>query len=129
MAGEWNIAKIARGLTAKQFIEWGLYARMEPFGEFRSDLRAASIRQMVFNMAVRNSDRKPLKDFMLSFEEAEAEKPAQQPWQEKKAIALTIAMAYAQSKSRGAAVKNKQSSEEVARAMATGFMGTLKRGA
>jgi hypothetical protein len=123
MAGEWNVDKIARGLTAKQFIEWRLYARMEPFGEERDDFRAASIRQMVFNMAVKNSDRKPLGDFVLKFGESEQPKPVQQPWQEKKAIAMTIAMAYA---SRGTQ-KSAQSSDEIARAMATDAMGALKK--
>lgn len=122
MSGEWNVVKIARGMTAKQFIEWGLYARMEPFGEFRADLRAASIRQMVFNMAVRSQDRKPLKDFMLPSDETEEKKPAQ-PWQEKKAIAMAIALAYASGKT-----KTVQNSDEMARAMADTMMATLKKG-
>jgi hypothetical protein len=127
MSGEWNINKIARGMTAKQFIEWGLYAQMDPFGDVRGDIQAASIVQMVFNMAVSAKDRKPLKDFLLKFGDAVEEKKPSQPWQEKKAIAMTIAMAYAKSragKSKSGPVK--QTSEEAARAMADNVFAMVK---
>jgi len=127
MAGEWNVNKIARGMTAKQFIEWGLYAQLEPFGAERADIQAASIAQMVFNMAVAGKDRKPLKDFVLRFEGTVEEKKPSQPWQEKKAIAMTIAMAYAKSragKSKSGPVK--QTSEEAARAMADNVFAMVK---
>ena len=129
MAGEWNVDKIARGMTAKQFIEWGLYARMEPMGERRADIRAASIAQMVFNMAVAGKDRKPLGHFLLKFEDdAVVEEKKSQPWQEKKAIAMTIVMAYA--KARGGekpAPAKARSSDEAARAMADNVVAMLKK--
>lgn len=48
---------------------WEHYARLEPFGELRDDYRAASIREMIFNMAVEKKDRKPIEDFLLRYDE------------------------------------------------------------
>jgi len=84
-------------MTAKQFLGWERFYRMSPFGELRADHRAASIRQMVFNMAVDTKYRKPLKDFVLNYEEDAKEAPTQS-WQEKKAIGMAIAMAYGQAR-------------------------------
>ncbi len=66
-----NVDAMLRSLTAKQFAEWEHYARLEPFNETRADYRAASIREMVFNMAVTAKDRKPLDYFLLKFGEQE----------------------------------------------------------
>lgn len=124
MAGELQVQKIARQLTAKQFQEWELYASMEPFGEMRADWRAASIRSMVFNMAVPVKDRKPMSDFLLKFEEVVKKPSAGQSWQEKKAIALSIAAAYAD---RG---KTKEDSTARASMMADAVMKSyLAKGA
>ena len=93
--GRVNVDAMLRELTAKQFIEWECYARLEPFNELRADQRAASIVRMIFNMAVATKDRKwNLEDFQLKFMEKEASAGGQQTWQQKKSIAYAICMAY-----------------------------------
>jgi hypothetical protein len=87
-----NVDAMLRSLTAKQFREWEIYAKLEPFDETREDYRSASIRAMVHNMNVPSEHRKPLKDFVLPFGET-PDKPAKS-WQEMAAMARLIAVAY-----------------------------------
>lgn len=87
-----NVDAMLRSITARQFVEWEAYARMEPFNELREDYRAASIAQMVFNMAVAVKDRKDIDAFLLKFGEREPER--HQTWQEQKALMMAVAMAY-----------------------------------
>ena len=61
-----------RSLTAKQFAEWEHYARLEPFSELRQDIRIASIVQMLHNVNVKKG--RPLTDFILKFEQEEAQR-------------------------------------------------------
>lgn len=66
---------ILRGLTAKEFLGWEAYARVEPFNvdiEARADARAASIVQVLQNVN-RGKGQKAwtLQDAMLKFDEAE----------------------------------------------------------
>jgi len=82
-----------RSITAKQFVEWEAYARMDPFSEARADYRAASIAMTVYNMAVESKHRKNLSEFLLKWDEEE-QKPQKQTWQQQKAIAYMIATAY-----------------------------------
>lgn len=63
-----------RSITAKQFIEWEAYARLEPFNELRADARAALIASYIFNMAVNVKDRKELEHFMLNYGEKKSQK-------------------------------------------------------
>lgn len=68
---------------------------MEPFGERRDDWRAAKIEAMIFNMAVAKESRKPVKDFLLQFEEVEPEeKQPPQHWQFKLAALTAAGMAF-----------------------------------
>ena len=111
-----------RSLTAKQFIEWEHYARLEPFDELRADYRTASIREMLHNMAVVAKHRKPLDYFLLKYGDAVEDEPEQrqgQTWQEKKAVAYSIALAYTKP-----GVKSSETfgSEQKARAMADAIM-------
>lgn len=85
-----------RSITAKQFLEWQEYARLEPFNELRDDYRAASIVSMIFNMAVDKKDRKPIADFLLKWEGTVEEAPKKQTWQEQQAIARVIVAAYSE---------------------------------
>ncbi len=50
------------------------FSELEPFGEIRADYRAASIREMIHNMAVPKRHRKPLKHFLLQFGKEPAER-------------------------------------------------------
>jgi hypothetical protein len=86
-----NVDAMLRRLTAKQFREWEHYALLEPFSEERADWRAASVREMIHNMAVESKDRKPMKHFLLPFGEQEKK---QKTWQEMAAMARFIALAY-----------------------------------
>lgn len=72
--GEWNIAKLKREMSAKDFLGWERYAAIEPFGELRADYRAASIAGMIFNMAVAQKDRKPFTEWLLQYKEQETKK-------------------------------------------------------
>lgn len=75
-----NVDAMLRGFTAKQFFEWVAYARLEPFGESREDVRNARILQMLFNVNVEKKHQKlSLKDFILKFVEEEEEAPKQGP--------------------------------------------------
>jgi len=74
-------------MSSYEFSEWIAYAQIEPFGEYRDDLRSALIASVMAN-AWRGSKSKPykIKDFLLNFEP-----PKQQSWQEMKSIIKQIA--------------------------------------
>ena len=56
-------------ITSRQFAEWMAYAKLEPFGEERADLRAGIVASTIANVN-RGKNQKPYKptDFMASFE-------------------------------------------------------------
>ena len=85
-----------RGLTAKEFRGWEMYYELEPFGEERADVRAASIVQMLYNVN-RGSKQKAitLKECLLKWGEQDEPKK-QQTWQEQLAIMKMLAAAYGQ---------------------------------
>lgn len=116
MAGEWDLSKIERGMTAKRFLEWEAYG---PFGALRADHRAALIAGMIFNMAVDVKDRKPYTEWLLKFKDTEVIKKGQSI-DEKVAIAYAITMAYAKP-------KDAVDSETKAKAMADAFMKAQTR--
>jgi len=90
--GCWNVDALLRSLTAKQFHEWMIYAELEPFDEVRGDLRSALIAATIANVnRGKGQTAYTLQDFLLFKEE---ESPRHQTWQEKKAIAMAICMAY-----------------------------------
>lgn len=90
--GEPNVKRLLRRFTAKQFRDWEIYNELEPFGEIRADYRAASISSMIFNMAVEPKHRKPLKEFLLKFEQT-GEKP-KQTWQQQLQLLKILSAAY-----------------------------------
>lgn len=102
MAGEIFPERIAKALTAKQFLAWEAYNSIDPFGKVRDDYLAASIRETIYNVAVVAKDRKPLDYFLVRFgPEKEDETvdlkaiPATgQTWQQKKSIMYAIIEAY-----------------------------------
>lgn len=95
--GRTNVDAMLRGLTAKQFMEWEAYARLEPFNELRADYRAAQIVTMIANVN-RGAKQKAyqMDDFLLTFKEQEIEKAEKkkQSWKQQQSIAYAIAMAY-----------------------------------
>lgn len=102
--GVWDVAVIARGLTAKKFFEWEAYAQLEPFDERRADYRAASIVTMLANLH-RGKDQKAysLEDFVLKFSE-QAPKRKQTPEEQFKILQLwAAAFASAEAEKQGQA--------------------------
>jgi hypothetical protein len=98
--GRVNVDAMLRSLTAKQFMEWEHYARLEPFNEVRADYRAASIVQMLANVN-RGSKTKPysLQDFLLTYgEPAEAPQKKKQTWAQQEAILRAVAASFAAQK-------------------------------
>lgn len=95
MAGEINVDAMLCRITPKQFMMWDAYAQLEPFGDTRSDWHAASIREMLFNMAVKPELQRPMKDFLIEFKDV-GEIPIRQhqTWQQKKQIVMAIALAH-----------------------------------
>lgn len=80
-----------RCFTYKSFAEIRAFKQLEPFAQQRADYRAASIVQMIFNMAVDVKNRKQLKDFVLKFgEQPEKKQAPQQQW----ALLKLLAAAY-----------------------------------
>lgn len=93
MAGELDVDALLRRITGAQFREWQAYYELEPFGEVRADLRAASITQMLYNVnRGKNQRALPLKDFLLKFEADEHE--PKQTWQTQWAVVKALAKAH-----------------------------------
>lgn len=79
-----------RELTAKQLLEWRAYDELDPFGEERDDYRAASIREMVFNMSGKESkNARPMKDFLIPWE---PESPEEAKERQQKELEARVAM-------------------------------------
>jgi hypothetical protein len=78
---------VLESMSSRQLTEWIAYAKLEPFGEERADLRAGIVASVIAN-ANRDPKRKPYKpeDFMPRFEPRQA-----QTWQEQLAIMQAIA--------------------------------------
>lgn len=64
-----NVDAMLRSISAKQFVELYNFDQLEPSDGFRADLYLAQLAAYVFNMAVAAKDRRPLKDFLLKFEQ------------------------------------------------------------
>ncbi|KKN11907.1 hypothetical protein LCGC14_1021880 [marine sediment metagenome] len=64
-----TVEKLLTTITARELTEWRAYDSIQPFGDERADLRAASIRQAVIAVhAKKKSDQPKLADCMLKFE-------------------------------------------------------------
>lgn len=68
--GVWDVDGMLRSMSATQFARWVAYAEVDPFGESRADLRAATVASLIANV---NRDRKKrsrpytVNDFMPDF--------------------------------------------------------------
>lgn len=74
-------------ITWSKFRDWISYSQIEPFDEWRDDVRTAQIVSTIVNLFRGNKGVLPLTEFMLSF----GKPKVQQTWQEQKHIALMIA--------------------------------------
>lgn len=81
-----------RSLPAKWFRLWEAYYQLEPWGDELAGWHAASIAQMVHNVAVGGKHQKPLKDFLLKFDQVQ-EKPLRQSWEQQLALMKIFAAA------------------------------------
>ena len=67
-----SVARAQREVSHREFLEWQIFERIEPFGEHRADLRAA-MNACVMANAWKGKGAKTftIDDFMLTFEEKE----------------------------------------------------------
>jgi hypothetical protein len=63
-----TVSDLLTRITSRELTEWQEYAKIEPFGEERADIRAAEICMVIAN-ANRGKDQKALSlnDFLLRF--------------------------------------------------------------
>ena len=63
-----TVKQLLANISSIEISEWMAYARIEPFGEKRADLRAASIAQAVLMPHIKKGKKKPsLADCCLTF--------------------------------------------------------------
>lgn len=67
LAGKLDYEAEMSKLPAKTFRQWEMLHAISPIGSFRDDARSAQIAAMIFNMAVDQKHRKPIKDFLLPY--------------------------------------------------------------
>ncbi|KKK76497.1 hypothetical protein LCGC14_2863030, partial [marine sediment metagenome] len=69
--GIWNVNGMLRAMSASTFRWWQASYDLDPWGDERADLRAASIVKMVHDVNVKRSARdKPLSDFVIKIGKA-----------------------------------------------------------
>lgn len=96
MVGEINVDAMLRRITAKQLVGWEAYIALEPFQfdrELRADYRAASIREMVHNVAV-TKGQKPLKNFLIDFEPKEPETKVTDVVADQKMLEMALMLSF-----------------------------------
>ena len=72
--GRANVDAMLRSITARQFMEWEEYARLEPFTELRADYRTASIVKMLYDVnRSKESKTFTLDDFLLKFGQSQVD--------------------------------------------------------
>ena len=64
--------ELIRSLTSKELVEWMAYDRIEPFGEYRADLRSAIVATVVNNS---QGGKAKVKDFIPTFEPPKKQTP------------------------------------------------------
>ncbi len=75
-----TVGDLLARMSASEFHEWFVFYQMEPFGEWRSDLRAGIVASTFASAHRRKGSRRPTpKDFMPTFGEKEE---SRQSWQE-----------------------------------------------
>lgn len=67
------MAEWQRAMSSREFAEWMAFYRIQPFGEWRRDLRMAMLAAQITNVMTRTKDSDPVTDpkvFMPDFEAA-----------------------------------------------------------
>ena len=80
--GVWDVDGMANEMPLSLYFEWMAYGRLNPFGEWRADLRAASIQSTMVNLR-RSKGQKLVKseDFMPRFKRAVQKKSPRERWE------------------------------------------------
>jgi hypothetical protein len=78
-----SVRELLVRMDSRELAEWQAYEKIEPFGEWRADLRSAIVASVVAN-AFRGKDSRPVspEDFMPEFDKRQEP----QPWQAQRAI-------------------------------------------
>ncbi len=89
---------ILKGLPAKEFLRWEAYYQMQPFGEWRADVRAAQIAATAHNVMVGKESRVQVSDlipdWLKNYDEAvKKAEQEQQPEPVKQTVEEQIAIA------------------------------------
>lgn len=90
--GEVNIWEMLSKISWLDFLAWRAYYYLDPFDEWRADMRAATIASQIGNLFAKSP--KPIDAFALKFDDKPVRK---QTWQEQKMIAKMYAYAFASS--------------------------------
>ena len=70
-----NVDRMLESISGRQLAEWMAYARLEPFGEERADLRMAILAALIANVnrdPKKKSSPYEVSDFMPKFEKPES---------------------------------------------------------
>ena len=83
-------------LTAKQIIEWEVYLSIDPINERKQDFRMAYMASLITNLVIRSMGKQGakltnVKDFLIEWDQEEANKPKVQSVQSMKEILLGLA--------------------------------------
>ena len=76
-----NVDEMLAGMNGEQYNEWMAFSHIEPFGDWRADVRIAMLAATIVNVMTRTEDSDPvheMKEFMPDFEAALDEMNAQQ---------------------------------------------------
>ena len=58
-------------ISSDELTEWAAYYKLEPFGEYRQDLRAAIVSSTVWNVQADKKHKLTIDDFMPRFQPAQ----------------------------------------------------------
>jgi len=59
-----SVKRTQQEVNSREFAEWGAYYRLEPFGEWRADVRSASVAHILANANAPKGRTYTMDDFM-----------------------------------------------------------------
>lgn len=71
-----TVGELLAVLSSEELTEWAAFYQIEPFGEYREDLRAGIVASTLANIHAKKGHSFKPKDFMPVFQDAQAPKPA-----------------------------------------------------
>lgn len=95
-----------RQMSARLFVEWQAFARLEPFGDDRADFRAAHLGRVIVKAARDPRRAYQPEEFLLRFPDDPEQTPTRrQTWQEQKRLLFAIAKAHNLSRRQSTAAR------------------------